>query len=308
LQVSLRNYTYHEVHILIRTSIESGKNATLTVKWDANISLVHQAKLTFKVQALRSNVSVAASGGGSTSSGGTSHTHSVSGTTSSGGTSHTHSVSGQSASQSGDTLVIEALSRAAAVPAGEIPTGAGTSHNHSSATTDSGGGGGGAHTHTVSGGTSSEASHTHPSGVYWSGSTYGVSVGTHTHSVSATTSAAESAHTHSVSGQTATAESSHTHTISAHTHALTYGIYEASSPSNPAINLTINGTNRTAALGGAWNTVGSEIEVDITAYLQSGATEIPLQQSNTIVISGNVLADVEAVLRSRVTASSLVPV
>lgn len=308
LQVSLRNYTYHEVHILNRTSIESGKSATLTVKWDANISLVHQAKLTFKVQALRSNVSVAASGGGSTSSGGTSHTHSVSGTTSSGGTSHTHSVSGQSASQSGDTLVIEALSRAAAVPAGEIPTGAGTSHNHSSATTDSGGGGGGAHTHTVSGGTSSEASHTHPSGVYWSGSTYGVSVGTHTHSVSATTSAAESAHTHSVSGQTAAAESSHTHTISAHTHALTYGIYEASSPSNPAINITINGTNRTAALGGAWNTVGSEVEVDITAYLQSGATEIPLQQSNTIVISGNVLADVEAVLRSRVTASSLVPV
>jgi hypothetical protein len=54
--------------------------------------------------------------------------------------------------------------------------------------------------------------------------------------------------------------------------------------------------------------VGSEVEVDITAYLQSGATEIPLQQSNTIVISGNVLADVEAVLRSRVTASSLVPV
>src|SRR5574343_1687093 len=104
LQVSLRNYTYHEVHILNRTSIESGKNATLTVKWDANISLVHQAKLTFKVQSLRSNVSVAASGGGSTSSGGTSHTHSVSGTTSSGGTSHTNSVSGQSASQSGDTL------------------------------------------------------------------------------------------------------------------------------------------------------------------------------------------------------------
>ena len=311
LQVSLRNYTYHEVHILNRTSIESGKNATLTVKWDANISLVHQAKLTFKVQALRSNVSVAASGGGSTSSGGTSHTHSVSGTTSSGGSSHSHGINATTSGtpQSGTISANFLLGTMSGTPK--------TAGPDVSSTQDVSQG----HTHTETGGTTSNQNQGHTHSLNSHAHEYRDSLGNlfthgafsmaswdHTHALSSTTSAAESTHTHSVSGQTAAAESSHTHTISAHTHALTYGIYEASSPSNPAINITINGTNRTAALGGAWNTVGSEVEVDITAYLQSGATEIPLQQSNTIVISGNVLADVEAVLRSRVTASSLVPV
>jgi len=311
LQVSLRNYTYHEVHILNRTSIESGKNATLTVKWDANISLVHQAKLTFKVQALRSNVSVAASGGGSTSSGGTSHTHSVSGTTSSGGSSHSHGINATTSGtpQSGTISANFLLGTMSGTPK--------TAGPDVSSTQDVSQG----HTHTETGGTTSNQNQGHTHSLNSHAHEYRDSLGNlfthgafsmaswdHTHALSSTTSAAESTHTHSVSGQTAAAESSHTHTISAHTHALTYGIYEASSPSNPAINLTINGTNRTAALGGAWNTVGSEIEVDITAYLQSGSTELPLQQSNTIVISGNVLADVEAVLRSRVTASSLVPV
>ena len=198
-------------------------------------------------------------------------------------------------------------------------TGPGTSHNHASATTDSGGGGGGAHAHTVSGGSGSEASHTHlianNLGGYLTSASLSLALGSHTHSLTGITNAAESSHTHTISGSTSGAEGSHTHTVSAHTHtvgdhthALTYGIYEASSPSSPSINITINGTNRTVALGGAWNTVGSEVTVDITAYLQNGATELPLQQSNTIVISSAVLADVEAVLRSRVTASSLVPV
>jgi hypothetical protein len=311
LQVSLRNYTYHEVHILNRTSIESGKNATLTVKWDANISLVHQAKLTFKVQALRSNVSVAASGGGSTSSGGTSHTHSVSGTTSSGGSSHSHGINATTSDtpQSGTISANFLLGTMSGTPK--------TAGPDVSSTQDVSQG----HTHTETGGTTSNQNQGHTHSLNSHAHEYRDSLGNlfthgafsmaswnHTHALSSTTSAAESTHTHSVSGQTAAAESSHTHTISAHTHALTYGIYESPSPSNPAINITINGTNRTAALGGAWNTVGSEVEVDITAYLQSGASEIPLQQSNTIVISGNVLADVEAVLRSRVTASSLVPV
>ena len=324
LQVSLRNYTYHEVHLLQRTSVESGKPATLTVKWDGNVALVHQAKLTFRVSALRSNVSVAAaggaatssSGGAQTSSAGSSHTHSISGSTSSAGSSHTHSVSGGTASASAGVYSADWVQG----PLSASPqTGPGTSHNHASATTDSGGGGGGAHAHTVSGGSGSEASHTHlianNLGGYLTSAALSLALGSHTHSLTGITNAAESSHTHTISGSTSGAEGSHTHTVSAHTHtvgdhthALTYGIYEASSPSTPSINITINGTNRTVALGGAWNTVGSEVTVDITAYLQNGATELPLQQSNTIVISSAVLADVEAVLRSRVTASSLVPV
>jgi hypothetical protein len=327
LQVSLRNYTYHEVHILNRTSIESGKNATLTVKWDANISLVHQAKLTFKVSALRSNVSVAAAGGAATSSAGGAQTSSSGGaTTSSAGSSHTHSVSGQTASAGGSHSHIMFQANGTDISyATSAPNVASTQDISQS------------HTHTETGGTTSTQSqghthslnsHTHLQVGLWTmlsaagkafqlpvadGASSGEqfrtyeTVADHTHSVTATTSGAEGSHTHTVGNHTHTV-ADHTHTVGNHTHTLTYGIYEASSPSSPAINITINGVNRTAALGGAWNTVGSEIEVDITAYLQSGSTELPLQQANTIVISGNVLADVEAVLRSRVTASSLVPV
>lgn len=330
LQVSLRNYTYHEVHILQRTTVESGKPATLTVKWDGNVSLVHQAKLTFKVSALRSNVSVAASGGAATSSSGGAQTSSSGGaTTSSSGTSHTHSVSGQAANAAG-AHAHKFLHDTGNDVVSLTGTGGWVGPQPASTQAQSS-----SHTHTETGGTTGldSVNHTHSMNAHEhyqvalrqyqaaSGQTiwlpyYGGAAGhlttyetatDHTHTVTATTSGAEGSHTHTVGSHTHTV-TDHTHTVGNHTHALTYGIYEASSPSSPSINITINGTNRTLALGGAWNTVGSEVTVDITAYLQNGATELPLQQSNTIVISGSVLADVEAVLRSRVTASSLVPV
>lgn len=300
LQVALKHYTSHEVHILQRSSIDASNTTTLTVKWDANVSLIHQAKLTFKILPVRSNVSTVADGGGTsptTSSGGSSSPTSSSGgaTTSSAGDSHTHSWTGNTTGGAGGTIdVVISLSTA--------------NHNHSSATTDSTASANPdpGHSHVVSGGTGNTdvgvTMASNPNKPLGSG---------HTHGFSGVTVGSEATHTHTIGNHTHTVTiSAHTHTVTLadHSHALTYGIYIASNPVSTALNITINGTNRTVALGGSWSTVNSEIEVDITQYLQSGSTEIPLQQSNTIVFSGAVLADVEAVLRSRVTVASLVPV
>ncbi len=345
LQVALRNYTYHEVHILQRSSIDASNTAQLTVKWDGNIALVHQGKLTFVTRALRSNVSTASSGGGSTSGSGGAQTSSSGGATtssaggaqtSSGGASHSHSVSGSTSSAGGSHRhqFMHYNGTASINPTG-APSVASTQDVSN------------AHTHAETGGTTGNNStgHTHSLNSHThtlphsyeqyqmrnsAGSLVAIdlafkntigqdhytyeTVADHTHTVSGSTSGSESSHTHTVADHTHTVGNhthtvvDHTHTVSAHTHAITYGIFNASAPVGAAIHITINGTDRTVALGGPWSTVATEIEVDVTAYLQSGSTERPLQQSNTIVFSGSVLADVEAVLRSRVTASSLVPV
>lgn len=292
LQVSLRYYTYHEVHILERTSIASGSTASMTVKWDGNVSLLHQAKLTFKVNALRSNVTVATASGGqekTSSSGG--------GTTSSSSGSHSHNVSSStSAEENKDTVLMPYWSALSAVTSGGPSTDStqaqSASHTHSETGTTTGTDSVN-HTHSLN-------SHTHEITSIYSG--FYVSAGGHKHTVSGQTAESGGTHTHTVSAHT------HTVTIDDHTHNLTYGIYTATAPTSPAIGIVINGTSRTVALGGPWNTVGSEVEVDITQYLQAASSEVPLQQSNEIVFSGAVLADVSAVLRSRVTASSLLPV
>ena len=126
-------------------------------------------------------------------------------------------------------------------------------------------------------------------------------VSDHSHTFSGSTSGGGASHSHTVSDHT------HTVTIAAHNHTLSYGIFDDSTPSNPAITLTINGTDRTSALGGPWNTVGSEVELDVTTYLQD-ANGHPLRQSNTLVFGASVLCDVEALLRTLETAESLVPV
>jgi hypothetical protein len=76
---------------------------------------------------------------------------------------------------------------------------------------------------------------------------------------------------------------SHTHqiTIPSHTHALNYGINQDTSyPSG--VTVTINGVDRTSALGGPWGTGGAiDEELDITEYINAAAT---LRQEHTIVI------------------------
>ena len=119
------------------------------------------------------------------------------------------------------------------------------------------------HTHTIT----AQGNHTHSV----------TAQGDHTHSITIT---AQGDHTHSI---TITAQGDHSHTIGAsgsHTHTitLTYGIYEDTVyPAN--VGIKINGTDRTAVLGGPWGTAGASVEVgplEISDYLT------PLQQSHTV--------------------------
>jgi hypothetical protein len=137
----------------------------------------------------------------------------------------------------------------------------------------------------------------------------------HTHAVTGTTSSSGTSHahtvadhTHAVSGATSSADTSHTHsvTVPAHSHALVFGIYEGSGPTPAAnIRVTINGTDRTAALGGPFT--ADFLGKDVTQYLQD-AQGHPLRQRNTIVLTAAELLDLEIVCKSLVTATSLVPV
>lgn len=346
LQVALRNYTFRDSYILQRTSMDASNTAQLTVKWDANIALVHKVMLTFVVRALRSNVktieddggtapttsaggaTTSSSGGSSsptTSAGGSSAPTTSSGgsqtPTSAGGSAHRHMMFQTGSDATSISVLTPSVASTGLQSAGHThnETGGTTgtenqNHDHSLSS----------HTHEIpldkmiakdsAAGTNdrsfyvpafhpnnqdiythdAESSHTHT--VTISAHTHTVTISDHTHSVTI------SAHTHTVGDHT------HTVTVPAHNHDLEYGIFNDTTPTNPAITVTINGVSRTVALGGPWNTVGSEVTVDITQYLQTGATEIPLQQSNPIVFGASVLCDIEAIVRADLTRSALLPV
>ncbi len=326
LQVSLRPFTYREIHGPSRRSVDATHTVTFLVDYDANVTYLHSAKLSVTVAAVRTNATGAASGGGSTSSAGSAHSHSVSGATSAAGSSHSHSLSGVTTDATGLTTPIwqpttsytDTDSGRSSGAAGTGATGGGTggggtSHGHASsaaswsvdATALTNSNNVDAHTHTG-------PSHTHTLGTHShllqlsGGSFVYLPTDAHTHGYTAQTTASEASHTHSVSGQTAAAESAHTHTVSAHTHAITYGIYEGSGPTASAnVTVTINGVDRTVALGGSWDATFTDI--DITAYLID-SDGLPLQQRNTVVFGAGELLDLEIVVRSIVTASALVPV
>jgi hypothetical protein len=115
------------------------------------------------------------------------------------------------------------------------------------------------------------------------------------------------AHSHSVSGQTTTNAAPHSHYVADHTHALVYGIYESTLPSTKQIRVFINGVDRTAALGGPWN--ANEINLDITQFLQTQFLT-PVQQNNQIELrvgAAGACFDVEVTVRSIITMSSVVP-
>ena len=346
LQVSLRPYTYREIHGPERRSVDATHSVTFIIDYDANVSYLHQALLSVAVKPVRTNATGAASGGGSlaTSGGGSSHSHTISGQSASAGggqtssaeAAHTHSVSGQSASAAGThrhqmfAAVGSGPTAYSAVPdvastqlesATHYHNGTGAgfpnvgSHSHSlnnhrhlvinyqvagknstgsanvsfwmilpdgqafnpvytyEAAAD--------HTHTVTGATSS------------SGTSHAHTVADHTHAVTGTTSSAETAHTHSV-------------TLPSHTHSLVFGIYEGAGPTASAnVTVTINGVDRTAALGGPFD--GDFLGKDITQYLQD-AQGHPLRQRNTVVFTAGELLDLEIVCKSLVTATSLIPV
>jgi len=312
-----------------RRSIDATHDVTLIVDLWNNVQYLHKAELSVSLKAVRTNASGVASGGGSTSGSG-------GGVTSSGGSSHSHGFSGGTvASGGGSTSGAEGSHRhlmwTVILSGDEWWTGGtleSTSHGHTENTNA---------TYVQNAVTASNSvPHTHPLGpggggqswsvetkldeagsftqnllflvpyapledtqtwTYGAASTHTHTTPNHTHSFSGGTNDSESAHTHTVS--------SHTHTTPAHTHALEFGIFEGSGPSSPGITVTINGVSRTVALGGPFNS--DFLEKDITAYLIDSQGQ-PLTGRNTITFTSSELLDLEAIVKTLQTATSVVPI
>lgn len=316
MQVSLKNYTFQAPYILQRASVQAGAPATLYAKLDANISLLHLAKLSINVRAVRSNVNTVANSGGTvatatnqsatTTTSGGSHSHSFSGSTSAAGGSHTHTVPASAIGSANDpsgpySVWQNVASNQPSVSATDLQS-AGHVHFENGAGNNTG---------------NISANHNHAMPHYHvAGSSVIVTSALHYHTGSGTTSASGGSHSHGVSGGTTAADTGHSHTYShthdvtipAHNHTLAYGIFTGANPTNPFVTITINGVDVTAALGGPFNTVNAEYTLDVTAYLQAGATEQPMRQTNTIAIGASVLCDIEAILRLDLTRSALIPV
>lgn len=310
-------FPFREIHTLGRQSINSAFPITFTVDYDEFIAKLHSAKLRVNFHNVRSNVSAgtgAAGGGTTVTSGGGGGSSPTSGA----GSNHTHTVSGGTAASGG----AQTSSDGGDVPitVSSQPTGGTTNADPSPAST---GLQSGSHQHQendvggLTGLDSVNHSHSHNShshtihryvisitgGLSWTsltdpgGSTlipdHNHTVSDHTHSLSGITAANEGVHTHTVT----IASHDHSVTIGTHTHTvtITYGIFEQAY-ANPGLRITINGTDRTVALGGPWNVAPSVL--DVTEYLRETSGE-PLRGANTIVFTvTSSLLDIEATLKS----------
>lgn len=115
--------------------------------------------------------------------------------------------------------------------------------------------------------------------------------GSHSHSVNIPS------HTHNIDLPT----HSHEITVPAHGHAMSYGLFE-DTVYPQSIRVSINGTDRTAALGGPWATGGGAVDVekDITPYLNRG-------QDNTVSFScGSGRGEVTCLVECLLTIQAIV--
>lgn len=286
IRTAMRPYTYREIHGPYRESVDATHDATITVDYDDTVTYLHRAELRLVKRRVKSNVSTMAAGGGQTASATATSANSGGGQTSGGGTSHSHGIS---AAVTSDDIGEHYHQIAQANP--------------TSAWADPGylqqmvfaSSAGGALNYGIYGGRNGTEGSTQT--LWTSGFTF------HQHNITATSTVSEGSHTHSVAPHTHTINA-HAHTVVDHTHALTYGIYEGPSASAPQFGLTINGTDRTAALGGPWDT---DVVLDITPYLVDVDGHV-LRQANSVVVSSAQLCDVELTVKSWVTALSLIPV
>jgi hypothetical protein len=309
IQLSNKPYTYREIHGPQRQAVDSSNSLLFKFNFDDDVAYLHRAKLEIRIRGLRANASGAASGGGDTvsssSGGGSSPTTSSGGgstPTSSSGGSHTHAVSAES---TGNGIGVIGTMRAAKGGDGGDTTGAGSSHAHATH----------AHIENLAGSyvqnattdfssVGSESTHTHPLTEYVNAM---ISYD-HWHDISGQAALASTDHTHSVTIAAHTHSvtvPSHSHnvTIDSHTHAVTFGITQQTTPASMSVNVSINGTNRTVALGGPWN---SDALLDVTEYLVDGDGKL-LRQDHEFLFSVAQLGDLEVSLRSLVTALSLAP-
>ena len=286
LKVAMRPYTYREIHGPYRESVDSTHTATVTVDYDNAVTYLHRAELRLVKRKVRSNVSTAASGGAPTSNASPTAANSGGGVTSDGGTAHTHSID-------------------AAVTANDIgehyhqigqaqPTTSWTDPAYLQQMVFASGWGSGLDYGIYGGRNGTEAS---TKTLWTSGFTF------HKHNISAIATNSEALHKHTIPAHTHSIDS-HSHTIPTHTHSLSYGIYEGPTAATPAFGLSINGVDRTSALGGPWN---GDVVLDITPYLVDVDGHV-LRQANALVVSSAQLCDVELTVKSFVSALSVVPI
>lgn len=317
-------FAFREIHGPIRQDIDSTHTVTFYVDYDTFISKLYNAKLKVRFNNVRANVTGSAGGGGTTvasqggggttvaSLAGSNHTHTVSGgTAASGGTptsnagsTHTHTMSGSVIGWDGNanyySLNAYVLNGSTATSGPSVAStqdnsAPGDPHNHSlnshthnyfdvAGTIRVAAQG---HTHTVSGGITAlgEGSHTH-------------TVDNHTHTLTGISAVNEGSHTHNVT----LTNHQHDVVLNNHSHGLTYGIFEQAF-SNPGLSISINGVDRTAALGGPWN--ASPGTLDITQYLRETSDD-PVRGEIPIVFSvASSLLNIEATLKSMVFSSDL---
>lgn len=239
-----------------KEEIANGHAVTLPVEIDSRVLYLNSTKVRVQTRSLRSTVTAAAAGGGTTVS------------SESGGGSTVTSASGGGAT---------------------VTSGNGTDHQHRVYVTN-----GSSSYPMYFDGAQALGSRIRANGA--SGYDYtDVETGPHTHSVTI------SNHTHSVT------ISNHTHsvTLSNHTHGMTYGIYDDTV--YPAtISLSIDGVDRTSALGGPWAAGGGalSVELDITTYLVNAAGG--LRQNHTLVFScASGQGQIVATIRSLMTTQAI---
>jgi hypothetical protein len=352
VKTAMHPYTHEVTHTLGQRSIAASQPQSIKVIWDANVQYLHKSKLYFYIRALRSNVTANASESAhahmvakttgsaattiqtgqpsatttvvnsATSTGSATAITGLATASNASGNAHTHNLNGH----------IHALTGGAAVththPHGDPTTGVNGAGNTAAETAGANDATGVPGSVTASGDSSVADNKTYVTG---SSSTASVSTGVS----SGTTTVGSATHTHTQGGYrmnikdgsgtdreiqlaynvTALDWWSQFDASSAHTHGLTYGIYVDPSPTSvAAVQIWINGSNRTVALGGPWSTRDSLNTIDITQYLQSqtGATGTPNQSTNTVefrygAVDGLAI-DIEATMRTLITSMSILPV
>ena len=272
LSVHQKHITFERQNGPLRRSIDSTHPVIINVRYDPEIRFLHRVMLHITCHPLRSNVQVAAAGGGQTTTASGEHSHSINAfTTQAGGGGTTTSdvigdliwartMNNETWSDPGRREQVVSYGSSARVDYGVfVGRGAATPTNADLYAQE------------------------------------------HQHYVDIP------AHSHSVSGQTTTNAAPHSHYVTDHTHALVYGIYESTLPSSKQIRIFINGVDRTSALGGPWD--ANELDLDITQFLQTQFLT-PVQQNNQIELrvgAAGARFDVEVTVRSIITMSSVVP-
>jgi hypothetical protein len=293
-QVAQSVYAYHE------DSVDGTYSATLKFWLPRGTVKVVEMGLRFALLPFRAYSKAAASGGGTTQTSGASS----SSTTASGGSSTPTSGASSAtttASGGGDTSgtwgefsgtgaanLANAGTGASGAATGDTASGTG----YTSGTTGATGGhthsywepaghvhGLNSHTHTGPSHTHSDSGHVHfipnhahtnPTHTHGMAHTHDVTIGAHTHGM---------AHTHGV-------------TIGAHTHSAVYGIYESTSATG--VTVTVNGTDRTAVLGGGPGFTADQNWLDINQadWLSFGVADADCL--NTIVLTSTQLGRIRA--------------